>query len=77
MSILRVRFLKEKTSKPSKLKSFLIGGIVFSIFGALFGLAVKASFEGAIMGFFIGGWLSIEISMIIFAADYDKRENNK
>jgi hypothetical protein len=64
--------VKEKPSKAIKLRSFLIGGIVFSAVGAMFGIAVKASIAGAIMGFFVGGWVSIELSMIIFAAEHEK-----
>ena len=50
---------------------------MLSIVGALFGLAVKASFEGAVIGFFAGGWISMEISMLIFASGYDEKENNE
>jgi hypothetical protein len=55
----------------------LIGGITFGCIGGLFGGASSATLEGAITGFFIGGWVFMEVSLLVSAVDVNKNENNE
>jgi len=66
-----------KRYKKYRLKPFLIGGIVFGCIGGLFGGASSATLQGAITGFFVGGWIFMELSILIAAADFSENENNE
>jgi len=63
--------------KRNRLRFFIIGGLFLGVIGALFGLAFKATVQGAVLGFFFGGWLFMEISVWLLAADQDKSNENE
>ena len=64
--------MKNKNVAEQRFKLFFIGAFWLSIFGALLGFAVSMTVVGAISGFFVGGWLTMEIGMLIYAANYEE-----
>jgi len=63
--------------KQSRLRYFLIGGLIIGLIGALFGLAFKATVQGAVLGFLVGGWFFMEVSVWLLATDHDKSNENE
>ena len=66
-----------KRYKQYRLKPFLIGGVTLGCIGGFWGFASSTTLQGALTGFFVGGWVFMEFSILIAAADFDKTENNE